>query len=290
MPLLIAIMGPTASGKTPLAEAISEELKAELINADAFQIYRGLNIGTAKPRDRDRYHLLDIKDPNEAFGLGAWLDLVHPILTELYRRDRHAVVVGGTGLYIRALLEEYAEIAPPPDPDLRRELSETPIEILRLRLAKEWPEVAAKTDLANPRRVRRALERILGPTLGTPASLPPFNKIKVGLDPGPEMIKQRITTRLEEMVHNGWAREVERLREAGFRLHDPGLRAIGYRAMWDHLDGKSTLDEAMARTEIETRQYAKRQRTWLRAEPSLQLLSSDSPAVELRELARRAMI
>lgn len=290
MALLIAIMGPTASGKTPLAEALAQDLGAELINADAFQIYRGLDIGTAKPRNKDRYRLLDLKDPDEAFGLGAWLELVHPILADLYGHGRHAVVVGGTGLYIRALFEEYTEIAPPPDPELRRELAETSIEVLRTRLTADWPEVAERTDLANPRRVRRALERSLGDSPGTQVALPPFRKLKVGLETDLETTKQRITTRIGEMVHNGWAREVERLREAGFRRQDPGLRAIGYRAMWDHLDGNCTLDAAVEKTVIETRQYAKRQRTWLRAEPHLHRLTSDSSADELRELARREII
>src|SRR5436305_809189 len=115
MPLLLAIMGPTGSGKTGLAEAIARELGAGLVSADAFQIYRHLDIGTAKPRNKDIYDLLDIRDPNETFGVGEWVKLAQPIAEEHFQKDRHLVVVGGTGLYIRALFEEYAEMSGEPD-------------------------------------------------------------------------------------------------------------------------------------------------------------------------------
>src|SRR5689334_3511641 len=115
-------MGPTGSGKTEVAEAIAERLGAQLINADAFQVYRGMDIGTAKPTEKHRYRLLDLKQPNAGFGVGEFVQLASEELRELHHEGRDAVVVGGTGLYIRALFEGYAEMVSPPDPNLRSEL------------------------------------------------------------------------------------------------------------------------------------------------------------------------
>ena len=133
-PLLIAVMGPTGSGKTPLAEALADELDAQLINSDAFQVYRKLDIGTAKPVSKDRYKLLDLIEPNEPFGLGEWLKLAAAEITRSYEMNQNVILVGGTGLYVRALFEQYSGMSGQPDPGLRRLLNETPIEQLRERL------------------------------------------------------------------------------------------------------------------------------------------------------------
>jgi tRNA dimethylallyltransferase len=271
--LLLAIMGPTASGKTGLAEALGRELNAQLINADAFQVYRGLDIGTAKPANRELYRLLDIKDPNEAFGLGEWTALAQRELVDLFSQRRNAIVVGGTGLYIRALFEEYEGLSDAPDPNLRAALSAIPIEDLRERLKSRHPEIAARTDLANPVRVRRALEKLETPA-GEPIRLPAFQKMKLALNPSTLLLDSRAQRRVAEMVHNGWVQEIEELRQRGFRREDPGFRAIGYRTLWDHLERKISLEEAIATTIVETRRYAKRQRTWLRTEPNLVELSA----------------
>ena len=120
--MLIAVMGPTASGKTGLAEALADELDATLINADAFQIYRGMDIGTAKPKAKSRYALLDIKNPNEGYGVGEWAQSAQAIVQDAWIAAKSVIVVGGTGLYIRALFEEYDGLHPAPDPVLRSEL------------------------------------------------------------------------------------------------------------------------------------------------------------------------
>ncbi|HVT13082.1 MAG TPA: tRNA (adenosine(37)-N6)-dimethylallyltransferase MiaA [Fimbriimonadaceae bacterium] len=278
-PLLLAIMGPTASGKTALAEDLAGRLEARLINADAFQVYRGLDVGTAKPARREDYELIDIKEPNEAFGVGGWTHLAQAILASAFARNRNVIVVGGTGLYIRALFEEYASMAAEPDPEVRARLNETNIEELRERLRRLDPAIAARTDMANPVRVRRALERLEGKPMD-PVRLPPFRKVKLGLLPPTDLLDERIARRTSEMVHNGWIQEIERLSQEGFRRGDPGFRAIGYRTLWDHLERKIGLDEAIATTIAETRRYAKRQRTWLRSEPELvELSTTDDDAV-----------
>lgn len=286
MPVLLAIMGPTASGKTELAEALAETIGADLLNADAFQVYRGIDIGTAKPHDRDRYRLLDLVDPDQPFGVGEWTRMAVRELEELYRAGRSAIVVGGTGLYIRALFEEYSEMRAPPDPALRARLNATPIETLRSRLIELRPDLAMTVDLANPVRVRRALERLEAP-LAEPLHLPPFRKLKLALNPPQGKLEERIIYRIFEMVQNGLTQEIEGLRRQGFRRDDPGFRAIGYRPFWDVIEGKLSPEEATATTIVDTRRYIKRQRTWLRTEPNLIEISATAEGGALQEALER---
>jgi tRNA dimethylallyltransferase len=279
-------MGPTASGKTGLAEAVASSLSATLINADAFQVYRGLDIGTAKPARRELYKLIDIKNPDEPFGLGEWVKLAHAEIVAAFKRGQSVVVVGGTGLYVRALFEEYTGMGDMPDAELRSELNATPIEELRVRLLAEHPEVAATVDMDNPVRVRRALERVRAP-LSETLVLPPFVKLKLGLTPDVGFLDACIANRVPQMVAAGWVEEVSGLRDLGHSKDAPGFRAIGYRAIWDHLDNKISLDEAIAATIMETRRYAKRQRTWLRTERGLVGISATTESDAIRKAMER---
>ena len=268
-------MGPTASGKSALAESIAEHYSAQLVNADAFMVYRGLDIGTAKPLEKDRYALVDLLEPGDSSGLGAWLSRVRGVLTGLWSDRRSGVIVGGTGLHIRALFEGYSDVHPQPDPKLRcslvqRESSEGP-ESLVSELRAKAPEIASKTDLANPVRVRRALEKLSSSRQEAPPSLPPFRMLKFGLQPPLEALEARIRARVTEMFRAGWPEEVALLLRRGVSLGAPGMRAIGYRTVARMLKGELSLNEAIDRVAIETRQYAKRQRTWLRSEPRLHL-------------------
>jgi len=282
-PLLVAVMGPTASGKSDLAESLASALDAVLLNADAFQVYRGLDIGTAKPTERERYRLIDIKSPSEPFGVGEWALLAQRELEALFASRRHVVVVGGTGLNVRALFEQYATMGSPPDSDLRRELTETPLQVLVARLATLDPDAYARVDLRNPARVRRAVERALNPGEPIELRLPPYKKIKFALDRDPLELEARIARRVQSMVQNGWVKEVAGLRESGVSFDDPGMRAIGYRTLWRHLDGEIELGEAVATTIVDTRRYAKRQRTWLRTEPNLTTLDAIDPLADARD-------
>ncbi len=272
-------MGPTASGKTALAEELADRLDAVLINADAFQVYRHMHIGTAKPVDRSRYELLDLIEPSESFGLGDWLRRAQGVLNLAFEAGRSAVVVGGTGLYVRGLMEAYAGIWPAPDPELRAELERRQategLAALFEDLSRRAPDVAAKTDAANPARVRRALERVLGG--GAPAfvELPAFRKLKLALDLELPKLYLRIGHRFDHMVQNGWLAEVEELDRKGFGPTDPGFRALGYRELWGHLKGEMSFEEAKERAVLATRRYGKRQRTWLRTEPRLKVFSSE---------------
>jgi len=272
-PALVAVMGPTASGKTELAEALAELLNAQLVNADAFQIYRGMDIGTAKPASKERYQLLDIRNPSESFGVGEYVSLAQDVLQACWQDQKSVVVVGGTGLYIRALIEEYDAMAQAPDPELRSRLDKKSLEELVDELKELDSELAMRADLRNRVRVQRAIERIRSPKPSVPVRLPPFDKYKFAVIRESDETASRISRRANDMVQKGWVREVQQLKADGYSKSDPGLRALGYRAIWQHLDGEMELEEALATTIAETRQYSKRQRTWLRSEPNLVVLN-----------------
>lgn len=272
-PLLIGIYGPTASGKTALAERIAEAIGAQLINADAFQAYRYLDIGTAKPQRKELYELLDILDPKESFGVGEWALRAGKLLTDLFVQRRNAVAVGGTGLYLRALFEEYAEMAPPPSQELRAALMERErregLPALAEELVRKNPALAERTDLRNPARVRRALEKVLGGFSQIDIRLPPYRKVKISIDPDKGALNRLIEHRATEMLQNGWVREVNELIRMGYQRDDPAFRAIGYSEVFDFIDQRIGLEQATAKIALATRQYAKRQKTWLRSEPRL---------------------
>lgn len=264
-------MGPTASGKTALAEALARELGFPLINADAFQVYRGLDIGTAKPDDRSNYHLLDLIEPWEPFGAGAWIRACVALLPQLFQEYRGAIVVGGTGYYIRALFEGYQDLAEAPVPGQREALLERSLESLVAELKERDPEAARRVDLNNRVRVQRAVERIDLPRLSW--NLPQCRKVKIARLPDLEANRQRIEGRVAEMVGAGWLNEIRNLSARGVEREHPGMRAHGYRAMWDVIHGLQSLDDAIAATQVEVSQYAKRQRTWLRAEPNVDVIT-----------------
>jgi tRNA dimethylallyltransferase len=283
-PLLIAVMGPTASGKSALAEQLAEELNAVILNADAFQVYRGMDIGTAKPVNQSRYELLDLKSPNENFGVGEYVVLASERLHEHFQAGRNSIVCGGTGYYVRALIEEFTDLNPAPDPGLRESLEERlkgeGLETLASELVEKAPDQAAKTDLKNPVRVRRALERVYQKGDAIRFTLPPYQKYKVSITPNIENSSVKIAQRTKTMVQNGWIREVEALLDQGYGSGDPGFRAIGYELIEQFiLNGGSEVD-LTEKIILDTVQYAKRQRTWLRSEPNLNQFSEFSEAYD----------
>ena len=287
-PLLLSVMGPTASGKTALAEQLGETLEAQLINADAFQVYRKLDIGTGKTPYKDRYELLDLVEPTEQFGLGEWIRQAQEKLIRLWDQKRSAILVGGTGLYIRALMDEYAEMHDRPSDELRQAVMDLEEKNGRLWMVEELrrlsPDNPGLANASNPLRVRRALERVLAASVPIAVNLPPYRKIKFALDPPIETLLKRIDSRLEEMLRRGWREEVSGLMELGIPEDAPGLKALGYRNLWQHLKGEKSLEAAVDEITIATRQYAKRQRTWLRSEKGLQALTwSEDLAAQVEE-------
>ena len=274
---LLVIGGPTASGKTSLALELAKHLPIEVISADSRQVYRGLDVGTAKPTPAERrrvpHHVLDIIDPNEPFSAHRFSGLARPAIVDIERRGARPVVVGGTGFYIQALLTGSPLGATPPDPELRSRLTreleaEGPDPLIR-RLREIAPERATVVDISNPRRLIRALEiaEARCPE-AAPATQPvtntPIPAYVLGLQVEPAILAERIAQRTGQMFENGLLDEARWLRDRGYDRTLPALSGVGYAEALAHLDGQLSLPEAIERTTIRTRQYARRQRTWFR--------------------------
>lgn len=284
-PWILAVMGPTASGKSELAETLADRFEAELISADAFQIYRGLDIGTGKPTRRNGYHLLDIRNPNESYSAGQFRQ---DALDVIQGTDRPVIVVGGTGLYVRVLLEPYTDIRAAASPELKalilRRYEAEGLAAMANWLSERDATVVSKVDLKNPARVLRALERTFLPPVPVP-SLPPVPTMKIAVIPTPETTRERITQRVSEMMYHGWQGEVERLLDHGYSEQDPAFRAIGYREIARLIRGEGTLSNVQAEIVEETVRYAKKQRTWLRSEPRLNVLNpGDEPLAQTQAI------
>lgn len=296
-PKLVAVMGPTGSGKSAVAERLADKWGAVLVNADAFQVYQGFDIGTNKPENRERYELIDICEAEEQFGVGEWLRRVEGMLQTAWDAQQDVIVVGGTGLYIRALFEGYAEMSGPPDPELRQDLMRREategLESLVEQLKAIDREMAGRVDLRNGVRVRRALEKVLGGGERIQVEVPDFRKLKFGLDVEVEALRQRLEKRLVEMIDGGWIEEVRKLNDINVSENAPAMRAIGYHSWRCYLSGATTFDEAFAEVLKLTVQYAKRQRTWMRKEPNLKMIalqSWDEPGIEAAVSAIRTSI
>jgi tRNA dimethylallyltransferase len=285
---LIGILGPTASGKSVVAESLADEFSAQLINADAFQVYMGFDIGTSKSKSKERYKGIDLIEPSEQFGVVQWIQYVIPILEECLKKCQSAIIVGGTGLYVRALFEEFSDMSSEPDPLLREQLQDElrthGLDSLVSELMSLSPE--NRVDMANPIRVTRALEKLKS-VRTFKFSLPPFQKQKFALLPSVVATDSSIGLRLRAMMNEGFVEEVRRLVEKGVPKEAPAFRAIGYRTILRLLDGEVNGDEALSGIETETRRYAKRQRTWIRSEPNVHILEAETPAEFLSAIRMR---
>jgi tRNA dimethylallyltransferase len=296
--VLIPILGgPTASGKSSVAQALAEQLGLEIVAADAMQVYRGMDIGTAKPGPEERarvpHHLLDIVTPAEAFSVADYVRAAEAALKAVLERGRLPLVVGGTGFYIRALAEGLPT-APPADPaaqaPLWKAIEENGLDPMLAELERLSPDDAARAQ-RNPRRVVRALEvlrRTGRPPSAFPRTVPAFRYDKVALLPTLDTLRPRIRQRSQRMFENGLVEEVRALLEA---YPEPltALQAIGYKEVATHLAGRSTLEEAQLAVTIATLQYARRQRTWFRKEPEARHIPDVAERVEdeLRTWLRR---
>jgi tRNA dimethylallyltransferase len=297
-PPIAALVGPTASGKTDLALALARRLPVEILVADSRQVYRGMDLGTAKPDVAARaavpHHLLDLADPDESFSVADWVGRARALVPEVAARGRLPLLVGGTGLYVSALLNGYQLPGQAPPPELRgrlvAELEAGGLPPLGARLARVDPAAAARTDLRNPRRVLRALERVEaadGGAAGTARAAPYPGRIAVlGISRPPDVLRARIVARVASMFANGLLDEVRRLLDAGYDASLSPMTGHGYREAARVLAGEWTLARAIEVTARHTRQYAKRQLTWLRRDarivwlPAGDLPADDPPLVE----------
>ena len=286
----VAILGPTASGKSSLALALAEVAGGEIVTCDSQQVYLGMDVGTAKPSREERrrvpHHGLDLCRPDEPFHAARWAALARAAIKSIAARGRLPIVVGGTGLYYRALTAGLFE-APPPDPTIRarhREITEREgLATLRTRLTQVDPEAAAAIQPRDFVRTSRALEvyeqtGIAITTLRRQAPRPrDLRPTTLVLDPALEELRLRIEARVEAMLAAGFLDEVRALRAAGYGAGLKPMQALGYKQLGAVLDGTTTLAEAAGETARATHAYARRQRTWFKKEAASGRFSTVPP-------------
>ena len=292
LPPVVALMGPTASGKTRLGIQLAQAFGGEIISVDSGLVYRGMDIGTAKPDLAERqgvvHHLIDILDPAEAFSTGQFRSQALALMAQIHNRGHLPLLVGGTMLYFNALFNGLAEL-PAADPEVRREIDQEAAlkgwGFLHQELARIDPQAALRIHHNDPQRIQRALEvyRIAGVPLSelckeTQTQVPPYRFIRVILAPSDrELLQQRIRGRFLAMLEQGLVEEVKRLYLRGdLNESMPSIRAVGYRQVWAHLKGEMGYAEMTERAVIATRQFAKRQYTWLRRELDAWRVASES--------------
>jgi tRNA dimethylallyltransferase len=291
-PLLL--IGPTAVGKSEVALQIAEKIGGEIISVDSMQVYRGLDIGTAKPTLADRqrviHHLLDVVSVAESFSAADFLTHVQSSLLAIGQRQHIPVFCGGTGLYFRVLLHGLGDWGAP-DAALRAQIESTPLEELLAELAQRDPETFARIDRKNPRRVFRAVEILR--TVGGPFSPqrtqwrsaregPTANSLLLGTKPlaiglsrSTEDLTNRLERRVDRMFQSGLVAETERLLSQGLESNRTAMQAIGYRQVVEYLRGQRSLDETVHLVKQRTRQFAKRQMTWFRQQMSQPWINLD---------------
>jgi len=299
-PFLLAVVGPTASGKSALALFLAKEFSGEILACDSTQLYRGFDIGTAKPTPAERqqvpHHLLDILDPREPSTAGDYRERALVVLADLRARNRLPILTVGTGLYLRALLEGLAEL-PQRSEELRARLRASATEHgpghLHRMLQHLDPQAAQQIAAPDEQKLMRAIEICM--LSGKPLTqvhqtgrtpLVGWRVLKIGLEPPRDALYQRIHVRTYSMLRAGWLDEVRRLLATGLPDTAKPFDFIGYRGLGAHLRGELTLDQARELIEQGTRQYAKRQRTWFRRESGVHWFPNFGDSLETQSAAR----
>jgi tRNA dimethylallyltransferase len=275
VPGVVAIVGPTASGKTSLALRAAEALGAEIVSADSRLVYRGMDIGTAKPtpleRARVRHHCIDLVEPGERYDAARYQRDARAAVADIAARGRPAIVVGGTGLYVRALLDGLDLAARPAEATLRARIEDVAWQQGRgavFASLREADPVAAARAGVNLRRAIRYLEiALLRGSVPAAGPAEPLPAMRIGLAPPRSCLDRAITDRVERMIENGVLEETRTLVSRGLDLRLPSMTAHGYVHWAGHLAGDIPLDEAKRRTTADTRAYARRQMTWFRRDP-----------------------
>jgi len=282
------LVGPTASGKSAVALALAERLGGEIISVDSMQVYRGLDIGTAKPSPEERarvpHHLVDVVELTEAFDAAKFVEQARRAEMEILARGRTPIFCGGTGLYFKAYLEGLGD-APPSDAAVRRELEAAPLAELLRELLQNDPVTYERIDRQNPRRVVRALEviRLTGKPFSAQRSAwsrldphaSPLAPI-FGLARSAADLHSRIEARVDEMFARGLVEETRRLLAQGLDRNPTAMQAIGYRQVIEHLRGVRPLAETIELVKTKTRQFAKRQMTWFRRQLTVNWISMEA--------------
>ena len=284
---LIVIVGPTAIGKTDLAIQLAQYFQTEIISADSRQFFQEMTVGTAKPAEWEllqaKHHFINSHSVTDEFTVGDFEKQALQLLSEIYLKHDTAILVGGSGLYIQAVCQGFDDI-PKADQGIRERLNniyaEKGIEELKKQLKNIDPDYFQEVDLNNPQRLIRALE--VYETTGKPFSsyrirnvnLRPFNIIKIGLDISREELYRRINHRVDVMMESGLLDEVRSL--TPYRTLN-ALNTVGYSELFDHLDGKMTLEEAVEKIKQNTRRFAKRQLTWFKRQDDIKWFEPEHP-------------
>lgn len=292
-PAVILLMGPTASGKTSLGVELAKQLNGEIISVDSALVYRGMDIGTAKPNDEERqgiaHHLIDIIDPEESFSAGQFVEQTNRLIQQIAGRGKTPILVGGTMMYFHVLLEGIATL-PDADQSIRADIDKQAQsegwQVVHDRLAQVDPVAAARIHPNDPQRIQRALEvylvsgRSQTDWISEQADISlSFKPVKLAIAPADRtVLHQKIAERFDLMLKHGFIKEVEVLRQRPL-LHEnmPSIRAVGYRQAWSHLDGNLDTESFREKSIIATRQLAKRQFTWLRRQKNMLWLETGDP-------------
>lgn len=302
MEQVFALVGPTAVGKSRVALELAERLNAEIVSADSRQVYRYMDIGTAKPSSEERarvpHHLVDIVDPDEEFTLAHFRTLALEAITDIQRRGVVPLVVGGTGLYIRALAQGYVVPPAPPDPAVRQALEERaategPQTLYQELLALD-PEGSSHIHPQNTRRIVRALE--VWHSTGQPFSYwqqraePPFQVLLLGLTCARMELYRRIDQRVDQMMAAGLLEEMRALSDRGYGWALPAMSGLGYRQLGEYLRGECNLPAAVQRTKYATHRYARQQYAWFRVgDPAIVWFQSDGGPMEIADAMMSAI-
>ena len=302
---IICLAGPTASGKTALAVELAKELNAEIISCDSMQIYKRMDIGTAKPTREEMqgipHHMIDIIEPDETFSVSRYCDMATPILEDILARGKTAIIAGGTGLYMDSLIRgnDFADF---PDTGIRRrleeELEEVGVEALLERLRAIDP-YSADHSMSNPRRIVRALqvyyetgETITAHNARTQSLPPRYSPLWLGLDYEPRAaLYDRVNRRVGLMLEMGLLEEIRTLLDSGIPKKCTAMQAIGYKEFIDAMDGFGTIEEAADLVRQSSRRYAKRQLTWFRRNKDMNWLTRtwDTTDEEILQKARQVI-
>ncbi len=299
LPRVVAIVGPTASGKTALSLRLAHLFQGEIVNADSRQVYAEISIGTGKPHgehgtheghrvfyvDQIPHYLMDTMDPREELSVVTWREEAMRALDQILERKRLPIVVGGTGLYISALVDQFLFPSVPPNPALRDAFTGKPLEELVKLLVRLDPAARDAVDLHNPRRVIRALEvaTFTGKSFTAQKikAPPKYDFFQVGIAWSREDLYARIHKVMDGMVEEGWVDEIRGALEKGISESSPVMTSIGYRELASYVRGKTTFEMAMEKAKRAVRHYAKRQETWFKRDKRIHWARNEDEAVEM---------